>query len=815
MTSAGQPVAPAVPRRVTWAVFFVSAGVLGYEVGLMRVLLVASWHHFAFLVISLALLGFGASGTVLSLLRVPVLRRSESVLDALVLATAVLMPVCAAVVQQIPVEARIVPLLLWRQAGWWLLYWLVASLPFFTGAAAVCLALMAAPGRVGTVYASNLVGSATGAAGVTLAMFVLPPAWLPALTGGAALVGLLDVPRSRGGRLRLATVAAVAALVGAWLAASPPAIRPDPYKYSAYLDRLLVQDQVEQVSRAYSPRAAVHVYRSDLFHDLPFLGFGAAPPPMDSLTLDGHQAGSLLRVEGCEGAAAVDNTLMATPYALLPAEPEVALLGETDGVNTWLALRQGAARVVVVQPDETLMALFRGPLGDGPGGVFRRDGVEVVTAEPRHFVEARRQRFDLVQLVTLQAVGGGGGIAGLAEDHLVTVEGIAASLARLRPEGLLAVTRGIETPPRDNVKLLATVAAGLEELGVAEPGRHVVVLRDYLGVCTMVRREPWRVADVERVRELVASRQLTPVWFPGIRADELNRPDALPGPEDGPGDWYHHAAVELLSHRADELVENYAYDIRPPTDARPFFRDFTRLAALDVFRRAFGELWLTRTELAYLFVLTAAAAVTVVGFLATVAPLLLQGAVRRTRGRPVAAAYFTCLGLGYLLLEMTLLSRVTFLVGDPVTAASVVLTSFLLLSGAGSAVAQRIDPARRWPVPAAVAGIIAVAALQVVLLGPITSWIGAAPLLGRCVTAVALVAPLAFLMGFPMPLGLARLHRGAAPLVPLAWGVNGFASVLASPLAILLAMTWSYHVTAACALAVYLGAAALYRSIPS
>lgn len=813
MTTAGQPT---VPRRMTWAVFFVSAGVLGYQVGLMRMLLVASWHHFAFLVISLALLGFGASGTALSLLRGPVMRRPGPALDALVLATAVLMPVCAVVVQQIPVEARIVPLLLWRQAGWWLLYWLVVSLPYFTGAAAIGLALMAAPGRVGTVYASNLVGSAAGAAGVTVAMLALPPAWLPALTGGMALVGLLDLPRTRRGRLRIAAAAAVVAtLVGVWLAASPPAIRPDPYKYSAYVDRLLSQDQAERLASAYSPRAAVHVYRSDLFHDLPFLGFGAAPPPMDSLTLDGHQAGSLLRVEGPEEAAAVDNTLMAAPYALLPDRPEVALLGETDGVNTWLALRQGAVRVVVVQPDETLMTLLRGPLGDGPGAVLRRDGVEVVTAEPRHFVEASRDRFDLVQLVTLQALGGGGGIAGLAEDHLVTVDGIAASLDRLRPEGVLAVTRGIETPPRDNVKLLATVAAGLEELGVAEPGRHVVVLRDYLGVCTMVRREPWSAADVARVRDLLAERQLTPVWFPGVRDDELNRPDALPGPEGEPGDWYHHAAVELLSPRAGKFVEDYVYDVRPPTDARPFFRDFTRLAALDVFRRAFGDLWLTRTELAYLFVLAAAGAVAVVGFLATVAPLLLQRAVRRTPGRAVAAAYFTCLGLGYLLLEMTLLSRVTFLVGDPVTAASVVLTAFLLLSGAGSAVAQRLDPGRRWPVPAAVAGIVVVAVLQVVLLDPITSWIGAAPLLGRCAAAVLLVAPLAFLMGFPMPLGLARLHRGAAPLVPLAWGVNGFASVLASPLAILLAMTWSYHVTAACAVAVYLGAAALYRSIPS
>jgi hypothetical protein len=796
-----------------WGVFFVSAAVLGYEVALMRILLVASWHHFAFLVISLALLGFGASGTILTLARDRVLALPGPVFDGLLLASAVSMPVCAAVMERLPVEAAVVPVLMWRQLGWWLVFWAVAAVPFLLGATAVGLALMATSDRVASVYAANLLGSAVGAAGITAAMEVVEPAWLPAVTGATALVAFVG-RAGPGHRTRLLTAGLTAIMVGGWLAVEPMSIRPDPYKYAAHVERLVAQGRATEVAVATSPRAAVRVYSSDVFHDLPFLGMGAAPPAMDSLTLDGHHAGSLLEVDGPEDAAALDTTLMSAPYDLVSARPRVALLGERDGVNVWLAVRRQASRVAVVQPDETLLGLLRGPLGSGPGRVFARPDVEVVTVEPRHFVDQTGDTFDLVQLVTLQSLSVGAGMAGLAEDHLATVEGLSAALDRLEHDGVLSVSRAIQTPPRDNLKLWITLADALERRGATEPGRHLAVVRDYLGVCTMVRPTPWTDGDVARIRDVVRRRHLTPVWFPGVRTDELNHPDALPGAEGQPGDWYHHAAARLFAGEGDGLVAESVYDLRPPTDARPFFTDFTRLDSVGVFRTAFGDLWLTRVELAYLFVLASAGAVAVAGFLLTLAPVLLARPVRRSPGKLATAAYFTALGLGYLLLEMALLSRVAFLVGDPVTAAAVVLTAFLLLSGVGSALAQRVDAAKVAPVAAAVLGITVVASALAAVLGMLTGWVGGSPVVVRSAAAVAALAPLALLMGFPMPLGLARLHRGAPSLVPLAWGVNGFASVLAAPLAVLLAMTWSYRVVTVAAVGLYLAAALVFAALP-
>lgn len=179
--------------RLIWIVACVSAGLLGFEISLMRVLLVASWHHFAFLVIGVALLGFGASGTVLCIGREWLLKRGEAALFVLTILTAMSMPICAALAQQLPVEARFVPTLLLQQLGNWVLYWLVLAVPFLLGSAAIGLALMLAADRVALVYAANLAGSGIGAVLVTAAMYHVPPPWLPVLMGLLAIPGVAAV----------------------------------------------------------------------------------------------------------------------------------------------------------------------------------------------------------------------------------------------------------------------------------------------------------------------------------------------------------------------------------------------------------------------------------------------------------------------------------------------------------------------------------------------------------------------------------------------------------------------------------------------
>jgi hypothetical protein len=775
-------------NRLAWSIGALAAALLGYEVALLRILRLGSYHPFAFLVVTVALLGFGVSGSLLERWRAPLERAGETALVALAAATALSMPVCVALAERVPVEARLAPSLLGAELGRWALFWALVALPFLVGATGLGLGLVRAGAHASRVYAANLVGSGLGALAMPLVMTRVAPAWLPTATGALALLAAC-FPRAPA-RAR-ASLLGASLLGGVVLAvAAPPRVRLDPFKYGAHVERLARQGSARLVERRIGPRGVVELWRSPAFHELPFLTGGAPPPPLDALLVDGQLGGVVLGGD----TPVVERTLMSLPYAFLPERPRVALLGERGGADAWLALRHRAAPVEIVQPDPAVFAL----LGAHGGGLLAQPGVHARAADPRHFVDASDERYHLVQLVSLEgAAAGAGGIAGLAEDALPTVEGIAATLARLMPGGLVSVCRGLSTPPRDEIKLLALFAAALRARGL-EPAARVVVLRDFLGACMLVRPDGWSASNVAAVRRLVAARELTPVWFPGVRADELNQPDALPD-----GDPLHAAAARLFGSGGARLIAEWPFDVRPPVDDRPFFFDFFRWRGVGALRRAFGELWLTRVELGFLFVMVSLGAA-VVG----AAALLLAPALGRARlpGRAATAAAFGALGLGYLTVEMAVLSRLTRIVGDPVVGAAATLGAFLLLSGAAGLWAAR-RPRAPWVVPAAAATVAALALVEPALLGEVARW--PASTAARLAAAALGAAPLALAMGVPMPLALGRLGGDAPALVPWAWAANGFGSVIAAALATAIGMTWGFSVAGALAAALYASAALL------
>ena len=795
----------------------VSCGVIAFEIGLIRVLQYASWYHFAFLVITIALLGFGMSGAILSLWRGYLLRHRHTALPILVLLTAVSIPLMLQAAQLLSVTGRFLPGLVVGQLAWWAGYWALLTVPFALGATAVGLALMSAGERLTAVYASNLIGSASGAVGVTIVMYFVDPAWLGYVTGAVVLAAAYrgDRRSSSNGLVSSsvpAVLAVLAMLTGALLALFyPPFIRVDDDKYLAYVDRLEEDGQAEQLARAVGPTGVVEAFGSDAFHDMAFMTDERVPPSMASIVVDGHRAGSLLRIERPEQAEALDGTLMALPYGLVPSNPRVLLLDEVGGGNVWLARRHGAAAVDVVQSNRVLSDLLAGPLEDEGGMVFNLPGVALHLVEPRAFLEGTRGSFDLIQLAGMESwSAAAGGLEGLNQDHLMTVEGVAAALRRLSPDGILHVSRGIQLPPRDNAKIAATVIAALELAGIARPGVHIAMVRDFLGVCTMVRPRPWRVGEIRRLRDRAAERNLTPVYFRGITAGELNRPDELPGPPGEDGDYLYHVMRSLLSGdpgETDRFFDEWPFEVRPATDDRPFFGNFGKLGALPDFRRAYGAGWLLRSELAFLFVLSTAVIVTCAGLVLMLLPFVFRADIRRASGRSIAAAYFLAIGLAYLVLEIAFLSGIQRLLGDPVIGGAATVGGFLLCSGLGSLAANRIAAlpgvtlGRLALVPAVLTIPVFTGLILLALFG------GAWPLGVRLAAVLVLIAPLAFAMGLPFPLGLRWFGARSAALVPWAWGVNGCASVLASPLAMIIAMQWGFLLTVTAAAACYVVAA--------
>lgn len=809
------------------AVFLLSAAVVALELALMRCLAITRWHHFAYLVISTALLGFGASGTLLTFVGAPLCRRVSASCAALAVLFAVSVMLSFRAAEALPLDARYV-LYSGRQAALMFAYHLLLLVPFLIGAMVIGLSLMHFSGRVHLVYGANLLGSGAGGALAVGLMFLMPVERLLYVVAGLGLLSALawvlagGMPGRRVRAALLLTVLLAAVGLGVCAVRAPVELNVDAYKALSTMRRWEEDGRARRLITWHGPRARLDVYDSPLLHQTMFAGLTTpaamgGPPPQLSVLADGDPAAVVFKISSPQEAAILDYTPMSVPYRLLgargrgPGGPRVLLLGEGGGVNVWLARRMGAVHVTVVQANPQLMELVRGPLSGMGGQVLSGPDVTVVAEDPRTFLERTRERFDLIQVVTTEGMAAGvSGLRSLHEDFLLTREGMALCVERLNDGGVVSVTRGVQAPPRDNVRIFATLRAALESLGVTDQGAQLVQVRNYLAATTIAFRAP---VTAEQCRALVASAEalgLDIEWAPcpGLRYDQ--QVNQVEGPRDMPYSYFHYAAVQILSPERERFFADWAYDVRPATDDSPYFYSFFRWKSLPRLIEAYGQEWLRRTELGYVVLVFALAEAAAVGAALILLPLLWL------RRRPDAGrrfyrlgAYFVLIGLGYMMLEVACLLKFTYFLGDPIYAAAVVISSFLVFSGLGSAVSGRLGRSPSRAICVAAAGVAALALLYALGLGVVFRAFIGWPFGGRLAASVLMTAPVAFLMGWPFPNGLAIVEGRSPSLVPWAWGANGFASVAAPPLAVLIAISAGYRAVFLLVAACYLLAAVM------
>ncbi|MCK4513894.1 MAG: hypothetical protein KAU31_01485, partial [Spirochaetaceae bacterium] len=797
----------------------VSAAVVALQIGLIRALSVAGYHHFTYLVISTALLGFGASGTLLSLVR----RHALGRFHRWALATLVLFAVSTAwtyrIAASVPLDVQYL-LYSFGQVGWLALYLLLLFVPFFAGGFFIGLVLTRFTEKVGALYALNLGASGFGAVAGVLLTFVVQPERLPGIlavcAAGVLLVWLFAFPPDRHASVWLVVVMVALAAVGAGLIFPPPEFM-DKYKAQAHAIRLEEQGDARLLAEQIGPRGQIDLYDAPSIHYTLFASpLSPLPPDQLAVFVDGNLAGTIFQINSPEQAPILRSLPQSLPYRLLDRS-EVLILGETSGVNVWLALEYGARSVTVVQSDPALVRLLLGEFAGLDGGVFDRPEVTVVTTEPRLFLEQTAERFDLVHVAVAEGMpASAGGLASLREDYLLTVEGVSLAIARLKPSGLVSVTRGLQSPPRDNVRLFALFREAIDGAG-GNPAAQLLQARNYLAATTIASVGPIEDERLARFHEGTEELLMDGDYFPGITPDDLTSRN-LPPPNPGVGSYYYQAAQAILGTTSDraDFLNQWVYDVRPPTDDRPYFHSFFRLNSLPLFLETYGDRWFQRVELGFAVVLVTLVLVLVLGVILVLVPVLVLGRRGRSpglgagvpakRGRrfPLwAVMYFTLIGLGFMFLEMLFIQRLTRFLGDPIFATAAVLTSILVFAGAGSISQSRI---RRTPIFRIVAGATTVAVLSLLYAVALDSILGLAVQAGvaaRFVIAVVALVPISFFLGWQFPAGIAELDRVDDRLIPIAWASNGVASVVAAPLAVLVAMTGGFGLVAGIAGACY------------
>lgn len=786
--------------------FLLSAATLAFEVNLTRLFSVAQFYHFAFMIVSLALLGFGASGTFLAIF--PRLRQRDPARMLTILCWGFALTALGsyALTLYVPFDSfRIVHD--WRQGLVLALHYVALATPFFCSGTATGLLLAARPERANRTYAANLAGSAAGCF-----LAVVAPAWV----GGegviliCAALGILTTFafRSHASRitfyvLRFAqTMLALILILFAWHLPPLLEIRLSPYKSLSYA---LLYPDAELVFRRWNGFSRVDVVRSESIRNLPGSGFNCptAPPPQLGLTVDGDDLSPISHVDpGFTTLDFSDCLLAALPYRLRPGA-HTLVLEPRGGFDVLVALAEGARTVTAVEANSLIVEAVREQAA-WAGNLYDDPRVTVVQEEGRAYVRRARERYDVIvlSLTTPQRTVTSGAYS-LTEDYCYTVEAFTDYLSRLNDNGLLVITRWLQAPPSEEIRAFALAVEAIEQTG-GDPRTDLVALRSYQQTLILARRGPFTAPELESVRAFAAPRAFDLVYLPGIHPDEINRSNVMPEPE------YERLCSELLQAQGrGAWYRAYPFDVRPPTDDRPFFGHYFRWGQAREVLALAGRTWQPFGGVGYLVLLALLVLAIAAAGLLILLPLVVRVRIGRERRLGVTMGYFALLGLGFMLVEIPLMQRFILFLGHPAYAMATVLFALLLFSGMGSLLSRRMPLGLALPlIPALVGGYaVGLPALFEVAL--------AAPLWGRLITAVLALVPLGLLLGMPFPKGLALL--GESPtLVAWAWGVNGAVSVVASILAALVALSWGSSVVLLAGAVCYLGAwgAALYLNRP-
>jgi len=800
-------------RRVRFyaALGMVTAATLMLQIIETRIISVTSWYHLAFFVISIAMFGL-TGGAVFVYLYRERFRPEQLSYDLTVATLAFASTTNLAILMQLTLVTGASPSLTSVVA--WAEFALCLTVPFFFSGVVVSLALTRSPYPIGKVYGADLIGAAIGCIGVLALLNVTsgPSAilWVGALIGlagvGFAGSGLGALPKSRSlgfqlFRYRRSIVTGCLLFAIANTLTSHGA-RPTNVKDHVETASNIAYDRWNSFSR-------ITVSQSET---VPPAMFGASSHMPHStveqraLNIDGGAGTALYRFDGdldSLGFLRYDVTNLA--YAI-PDLKTGAVIGVGGGRDVLSQRLFGLNDVTGVEINPIIIDVLKRRFSDYTA-IAALDGVKFEVDEARRWLARTSRTFDVIQMSLIDTwAATGAGAFTLTENGLYTVEAWQRFLDRLNSDGLFTVSRWYAPGEvNETGRLVSLAVATLLANGAAEPRRHLFLAAAGKVATLIVTKSPLSPAALTALKDAAKTNDFTVLLSPESAAPSALLEQIVSAPD---------------RRTLDQVTAGFRLDLTPPTDAHPFFFNQLRFSALwdpNLFSRFThtgvfaGNLIATLTLAMLVLISVALVAATII--------FPLRPTVRETGWQLAVGGtvYFALIGVGFMMIEIALLQRMSVFLGNPVYALSVVLFSLILSAGFGSRASERVHLAGASMLAAwSVATASYVFALPFWLPGLLVELDGT-DLLVRAGLCVLVLAPAGFLMGFGFPTGMRLVSAISAAPTPWFWGINGAAGVLAASVAIVTSIAFSIDTTLQIGAACYLlvTAPALLLSRPS
>jgi len=747
------------------------------ELSLTRLFSVVLFYHFAFLAISIALLGLGAGGVFAYLLKQRLAQFPTRTLAArlCIVNSVAVLPVLE-IVLHVPVTLTVTGKNFFHLS----ILYAAAAVPFFVTGLLFAIVFARETWRVSRLYGADLTG------------------------GAVACLAVVPLLNWIGGPNTILMAAVTMAAAGMLWSSS---------RSERNLARVLAIIFVALIAANHSNRLIDVVYAKGKIRDPAWVEFSRWNA-LSRVEVDRQRQAKAIVIDAdantyimnCDVAHWHDTEwerdLMSAPPALanvLRPRGEYAIIGPGGGVDVLRAVANGSPSVTGIEINPIIAdTIMRGRYADYSLHLYQRPEVHIQVTDGRSYLRSTPQQFDVVQMTLVDTwASTAAGAFALSENNLYTVEAFREYFQHLKPDGMIAITRWEFRQPREALRVVAVAMEALHSLGIANPARNFIVAsqgalnEDGIPVVVLAKKNAFTAEEELAVRRHFGEyEQLRALYLPST-------PGSNP------------FADLIASNDAGGFAQSYAYNVAPVRDNAPFFF-FTlkpgQILGAQALRN--GIDWKVNLGVLVLLLVLAISVIAVLAFL--ILPLALQG----SRQSPAPLLYFVAVGLGYILVEIAFIQRFVLFLGHPTYALTVVIFLLMLASGAGSLWSRRWLGHVQLTWAPLVLVIVALTANVFFLPHALAAWVGLR-FEYRLLISGLLLAPLGFVMGMPFPTGLRALVAGSAQrsaadssgsnnAVEWAWAMNAAASVLGSVLAIVIAIQFGLTATLVCGVTAYL-----------
>ena len=790
-------------NKTALGVFCIALASLLLELNLIRVFDVLWYPNMAYMIITLAVFSFGLAGVYLSLK--PVKNHDDFwlTLTVITIIAAGWISCMQWAIDRLPFDYLD---LAGDEAGaaalnFFLIY-IVICVPFFLAGLVLSMVFTHYANQIRSLYFWDLIGAALGSVLLIPLLPKIGTTGTMIVVSGLCLCSAFCFSINKNKSLTIGlAVAALVVIVGPFTNKSIDTFEPHMHKRA-------FKPLSKEISEGtwWDPISKIDILNTEiLLENRKWIAYDGGTQSSYFFRFDGDFVTLRDRLEASTSTSDFWNKYVAVSHFVkADSDAEVLIIGSAGGQELKAALTYNAASVDAIELVGTVVALGKTQYADYIGDIMNDPRANVLRGEGRSYLRQLGKTYDIIQMFsnhTSSSIAAGSG--SMQSAYLQTVEAYMEYFTHLSSDGILHINHHVYP------KMVATAAQAWKRLGRSDFRQHVIV-SDTTGVqdnlpTLMIKMTPWTAQEVAKIKGYMPNFD-----YP---VDPMNPSDSFLS-----DDFF-------IGKLPQEIIDKAPYRIEEPTDNRPFFNSLrTTLKTLpsydaDVYvNESISELLNNQKSTGFpidvMHLLVTTGAAIVFALLFTFGPLLFAKTGReKWPGKTNFMVYFSCLGLGFIVLELVFIQIFMKIIGYPLYTYTIVLFTFLFGAGIGSLMSEKMRLLERGLTWVPFVGVIAGATFAILCQQFLFDSLLELRTIVRMLASVAVIFPVAFFLGMPFPMGVLTIEHKPTGTVAWAWALNGLFTVAGGIFCAVFSVYFGFIATVTVSMLAYVLAFFMFRAL--